>query len=330
MKDKSELPQIRFNEITKEWVIFSKARAKRPSDFVQEEKMPQLPDYDPKCPFCPGGAASKDPTLLAIEDLRIVPNKFPALVSYGESKLIETNERKKYIAGFGYHEVVIETSKHNWLMGYSSVEEISKVIKAWKERFIQLRADKRVKAIVIFRNFGPKAGPSLVHPHSQIIATPVVPTMLRILWNAAMNYYDENMCCAFCRLIEEEKAAKIRVVMENKDFIAICPYASELPMQITIYPIEHQPSFAMLKEESIPYLADMLNKLLHAFHKAFGYPSYNLVIRTPPMDEEDEFAHWHLEILPRLTSFAGFELGSGMHINPVFPEEAAAFIKSHF
>ena len=177
-------------------------------------------------------------------------------------------------------------------------------------------------------NHGEQAGTSLRHPHCQLIATPVVPQLLRLRHHVATEYFDQTGRCLYCVLMEEELSAGKRVVAENADYVAIAPYASHVPFELWICPKRHQASFGWVDTGRLWPLAELLKTVLQKLNVGLENPAFNLTVNTAPRGDEDEdYFLWHLQILPRLTMRAGFEMGSGMSINPVLPEEAAAYLR---
>ncbi len=335
----SSIPEIRKDYLTGDWVIFAPARGKRPHDFSEESRKENLPEHDPNCPFCPGGIAEKNqPSIYEIKDendrwiLRSVFNKYPALIPNIRFDVRLTEEGYKYRTGYGYHEVIIESEKHNMPLSFPEApkEHIERVLTAYLERFRHYREKgKNIRMVIIFKNYGPLAGASLIHPHSQLIATPVVGGHYRKIWDNMRAWQDENGTCLVCWMIHREMLSGERIVYRNEHFVAFAPFASSVAYQVMIAPTEHLSSFAQLRRQRIPYLADVLGKVLGAIKVALGNPSFNLVIKSPPFDEEDFFAHWFIEILPRTAHLAGFELGSRMTINTVLPEDAADLLREH-
>ncbi|MCX5749674.1 MAG: galactose-1-phosphate uridylyltransferase [Candidatus Saganbacteria bacterium] len=329
------MSQLRQNPATKEWVIIAKERAKRPEDFALAKIPEQLPEYDSKCPFCPGNESQTPKEIFEYRPsgtkpgskgwrLRAIPNKFAAL----EDKAGEVPDRKKendffrYMDGLGVHEVIIESPRHDLHLAIMEQKHVEEIFLAYRQRYIELSKDTRFEIIKIFKNHGKGAGTSLQHPHSQIIAAPVTPTHIRSRLDEAMRYYDDEGKCVFCEMIEKEKEAGSRIVMETDNFICFEPFASRSPFETYILPKEHQDSFGMISEELTKEFAYITKSMLVKINKSLNNPDYNYMISsTPPHDSSEEYYHWHLRIDPRVTSVAGFEIGSGIYINTVIPED---------
>ena len=335
----SDNPEIRKDYLTGDWVLLAPGRGKRPHDFSEESPSENLPEYDPRCPFCPGGIADRtQPSIYEVRDengqwvLRSILNKYPALKPEVRFDIRLTEEGYKYRTGYGFHEVIIESNKHNVPLNFPDAPKahVERVLAAYLERFKHYRENgKNIRMVIIFKNYGPLAGASLIHPHSQLIATPVVGGHYRKIWDNMRTWQDENGTCLICWMINREMLSGTRIIYKNEHFIAFAPFASSVAYQVMIAPLEHSCSFAKLKKQRISHLADIVGKVLGAIKKALGNPSFNLVIKSPPFDEEDFFAHWYMEILPRTAHFAGFELGSRMSINTVLPEEAAELLREN-
>lgn len=338
------MPELRENLATKRWVIIATERAKRPEDFKKGKELPApRPPYDEKCPFCEGNETSDQDEALSIRDpgtkagekgwkLRVIPNKYPALVPAQKGASIEVKRHKAgiylHMEGTGKHEVVVENPAHNKTIATMSVEEVAAVIKSYHERYLALDWDPAYKQVIIFRNQGAGAGASQLHPHSQIIATAIIPQHMRYAFNEAQRYYEELGRCVFCDMIKYELAEKERLVMQNDKFVAFVPYAALLPFETWILPLKHKTTFSDLSPEDIEPLAQILHDILAKFYYGMNNPDYNYCIRSVPHYSACEpYYHWHIQILPRLTTPAGFEIGSGMSVNVALPEESAKFLR---
>ncbi|MCB1178010.1 MAG: DUF4931 domain-containing protein, partial [Leptospiraceae bacterium] len=288
--------------------------------------------YKDNCPFCVGNEHLATKDIIKIEDesgwkVRIIPNKFPALQPEG------TRERKSdglqhTISGIGVHDVVIESPKHDAVLAFMPEEDIANVIRAYKMRYKEIRQDRRMEAIVIFKNYGESAGSSLEHTHSQIAATPVVPPQFRDRVEETIRYFDDHGDCIFCRTIIDEIAIASRVISENGSFVAFIPFAALTPFHIWVFPRVHKSSFEDISEEEIIDLASILKVLLLKVFHGLGDPDYNYTIRSSPTaDRETRYFHWYLSIIPKMNKQAGFEMGTGMYINSSIPEESAEYLR---
>ena len=329
------MSELRRDPTTLEWVIIAHERAIRPHQLVQKNAEPPAVEFDDDCPFCPGHEHMTPPEVLSQAlpgserpwDVRVVPNRYPALrpdAPFEEGG----DEFFPRFSGAGAHEVVIDTPFHNRELPMMTDREVEEVLRVYQQRYNVLKTDPRVKLVIIFKNKGAVAGTSLAHPHSQIVATPVEPPLVRRRYNVARTYYAGCGRCLYCDILEKERADGRRVVMETERFVAFHPFASRWPFETWILPKEHRSSFADATAEELRDLAPLLRSVLGTLRQKLGDPHYNLVVHSAPTsDSVKPYYQWHLQIVPRLTTAAGFEIGSGMHINTALPEETAAFIR---
>ncbi len=328
------MPELRRDPTTGRWVIIATERASRPSDFVKAEEAQSNID---KCPFCEGKEDKTPPEITALRcsdskpntpgwEVRVVPNKFPALIIEGE---VERKGLGVYdlMNGVGAHEVIIESPDHYSSFESLGVEKIAKIIWSYRDRFLDLRKDPRLKYILIFKNRGKKAGASLEHPHSQLIATPVLPDVIKQELDMSLRYYQYRERCVYCDIIQQEKAEGIRLVSENDEFLAIMPFASVVPFEVSILPKEHLSDFSQIKSQGVRNLAEIIGSVFNMLEKTVPNIPYNFYIHTAPLDNLNiSYYHWHIHVVPRLTELAGFEWGSGFYINPMPPEKAREYV----
>lgn len=326
--------QIRQNKATKEWVIYAPSRSKRPKDFKQkEEGRNALPAVDKECPFCPGNEAMLPNILMELPlpgqdgwQTRVVPNKFPALTPEGDMSR-DTQGIYLRMPGHGRHEVIIESPRHDQNMAEMSLEEVGTIVETYHRRYVDLMKEHGNMMAILFRNYGARAGTSLIHPHSQLVVTGMVPRYIRGREEEAQRYFDEWGRCVFCEILEFEAQDHRRVVEENDSFLAFIPFAAEAPFEIWIMPRRHRADFGDVSDEEKAELAPVLRDSLARLHRKLNDPDYNYVINTSARYRADEpQLHWYLQIRPRLTTRAGFEIGSGISINPSLPEEDAKFL----
>ena len=327
------MPELRQNPITRQWVIIATERAKRPQDLVKKtEGVPPIPSYVERCPFCPGNEHMTPPPSMQMPSdgkwqVRVVPNKFAALSSEGELTR-KFDGFKTTVNGVGLHEVIVETPDHSKFMALLSEQEIELVLQCYRERYIAITKDPRIEHITIFKNHGLSAGTSLEHPHSQVIATPIIPPDIRNRMEEALRFYDSSGQCIFCRVLMDELSDRIRLVQETAHFVAFIPFAALTPFSLWIYPRRHMASFPEIHPEEIADLARMLRIVLAKLYYGLGNPDFNYIVRTAPSEGRYlRYVHWYITVVPRLTRSAGFELGSGIYINPTIPEANAEFLR---
>jgi UDPglucose--hexose-1-phosphate uridylyltransferase len=333
---KSErMNEVRQNKATRQWVIYATARGKRPRDFQEAtEGNQKLSAFDHGCPFCPGNERMLPSIILEMIgnepkewQTRVVPNKFPALTPEGD---VIRLPQGLYVAmgGYGRHEVIVESPRHDQDIALMSPREVDTVIETYHKRFCDLIDNCKNMMIIIFRNHGLKAGTSLIHPHSQMIVTGFVPNYIRWREEEAQRYFDEWGRCVYCDILEFETKDRQRVILENESFLVFVPYAAEVPFETWVMPKKHLTSFGRISDPSKADLAVALHDILTKLRLKLGDPDYNYIINTSTQYKTDEpQLHWYLQIRPRLTTQAGFEIGSGISINPSLPEEDADFLR---
>jgi UDPglucose--hexose-1-phosphate uridylyltransferase len=255
-----------------------------------------------------------------------MPNKFPALQIYGE--LNKTGEGIfDKMSGIGAHEVIVETPDHMLSLSTMPLKGVEDALWAYYQRINDLRKDRRFKYVLIFKNEGEAAGASLEHSHTQLIALPIIPKLVKEETDSAKRYFDLKERCIFCDVINQELEAKKRVIYENAQYVAIAPFAASAPFETWILPKKHESAFHPPDNNFMP-LAEIIQVILKQIDKILDIPPYNFVIHTSPFSEEvNDYYHWHIELVPKLTKIAGFEWGSGFYINPTPPEESAKFMR---
>jgi len=331
------MPELRKDPVVGRWVIISTERSRRPTSF---EPMPAVktPSF---CPFCPGNEDKTPPEVWAQRanggapnsagwGVRVVPNKFPALQIEGT---LDRRGEGLYdkMNGVGAHEVVIETPTHDQDFADLPLEQFRQVLIAYRERVADLHRDRRFRYVLVFKNHGSQAGATLEHTHTQLIATPIIPRTLQEEIEGARAYYELKERCVFCDIVQQETAENNgrRVVTMNERFLAIEPFAPRFPFETWILPRQHAAAYqAVSDEQSLTDLAVLFKDVLSRLNRALDRPPYNFAIHTSPVsDTELEYYHWHIEIMPKLTRVAGFEIGSGFYINPTPPEDAAQYLR---
>lgn len=338
------MSQIRKDQPSGRWVIIASDRSKRPDDFrpPQEEKKQTDTGF---CPFCEGNEPKTPPEVFALGKkgraknrpgwrVRVVPNKFPAL-QRGTPPKISQKGLFQWMDGVGVHEVIIETPSHEKELSDLSFSHISDVLWTYGERIKNIEEEWHYQYVHVFKNKGKEAGASLSHPHSQIVATPIIPKKVYEELNRAEWLFLKNKECIFCGIIEEEFHIQERLVLKNEHFCAIVPFAPRFPFEMRVYPLRHSPYYIEMTKTERMSLARLLKTLLLKMKNVLSDPPYNYYIHQAPNpslpheawpDMEKSF-HWHMEIIPVLTRAAGFEWGTGFYINPVSPETAAKFLR---
>jgi UDPglucose--hexose-1-phosphate uridylyltransferase len=329
------MPELRQNYFTKEWVIIAKERAKRPEELATHRPPKAVPSFVEACVFCPGNEGKTPPEVLRLPSdsqntwqVRIVPNKFGALSRDAKpTRVVRRSHRT--MEGFGIHDVIIDTPDHAQIMALMPEAHVANVLRAYKSRYDALSHDPRIAHITIFKNHGLEGGASLEHPHSQLVATPVISNQVRDRLEEALRHFDEYGECMFCEVVQQELNDPERIVLETEHFVALEPFASPPPFCTHIYPRRHMASFGDISAHEIQDLAHALRTVLAKLYHGLENPDFNFTIRSAPAEWIGvRYFHWYLSIIPRLTRVAGFELGSGMFINTVLPEAAAEFLRN--
>jgi len=260
-------------------------------------------------------------------ELRVVPNKFPALQVEGTLDR-QPDGMFDRMNGIGAHEVIIETPHHDRSLAVMSEPEIERVLWAYRERILDLKRDGRLRYILVFKNHGAAAGATLEHTHSQLIALPIVPDFLRQELSGARRHFEVKERCVFCDVVHEDLLDGRRIIQENADIVALAPYAPRFAFETWLLPRRHGARFEEAPRHEYESLARMLKSVLQRMDRALETPPYNLIVHTSPFSEETgDFYHWHVEIMPKLTRVAGFEWGTGFYLNPTSPEEAAQALR---
>ncbi len=334
------MSEIRQRLDTGEWVIMAPERLKGKT--LQKIKNPLqniYPYYEENCPFCPGN----DDRYANIEldritgpgadnwVVRCVENKFQIFSNHEISPPVsEEYEREgiyhKY-SRYGNHELIIESALHNKTFAIMSSQEVTNVIKMYYRRYKALNNGRNLQT-VLFKNHGSLSGASQKHPHSQIVSMLVVPEYIRFLIENAIRFYDRHGKCVFCKIIDFELESGERIVYQNDKFVAFVPYAASVPYEIEIYPKNHEGSFDTMPYSDIEYLSECIRVVMRKLYIALSNPDFNIIFRNPPYHMSDIYPyHWHIKIVPYLATPGGFELGSGMRVNVMRPEESAEVLR---
>ena len=336
------MPQLRKDPVIGRWVIISTERGRRPRDFGKGYSGP--PDKD--CPFCEGKEQQTPPEIYAVRPqgtlpdskgwkVRVVPSIAPFLDNQGElwKKGIGLYD---LIAAYGSHEVVVETPNHIANMADLEERQIEEILTTYVKRIEALKKDKKIKYVLIFKNYGWQAGGGRVqHSRSQIIATPVNLKRVKEELEGSKKYYAYHERCIYCDIVQEELDLKERIVLDVDGILAVVPFAPRFPFEVWILPKKHSSDFHKIDSQERNSLAKVLKEVLAKIKKLLDDPPYNYVIHTAPFRRAhkgywttiDEDYHWHIEVIPRLTQVAGFEWGTGFYICPTLPEEAAKYLR---
>jgi len=331
------MSDLRRDSITGRWVIVNTDEPAMPHEYEHEDTHAWRTGA---CPFCYGNESSTPPEIIAIREpgtaantpgwqVRVIPNKFPALQIEGA---LDRRPMGLYDMsnGVGAHEIVVDTAYHHKDFSDLLDSEVTNILNIYAQRTLDLEKDRRFKYILIFKNHGSSAGASAEHPHSQIIALPMVPKNVKEELYGAQKYFDYRERCVFCDMIHQEIEDQQRIVAENKNFIMFCPFVSRFPFEVWIIPRKHTSFFCQTPYEQMPDLAVLLRSLISKVKKVFGNPAYNFIVHSAPVNSDansTDSYHWHLEFIPKLTRVAGFEWGTGFYLVPTPPEVAAKLLR---
>jgi len=325
------MSELRKDPVTRRWVIFDEKYKKKHTYQKKFKRKKRIKERE-KCPFCPGNEQMTPPPTLVINgdsentwSVRIIPDKYPIIEStqpvrapYG---IYDT------IRGGGRHELLIESPYHSSRELLFRLSQIELVFEALKKRIKELKSLKYVKHCMILKNYKIDET-EIAHPHSHIVALPVIPKSIKEELQGAFQYYSFKERCVFCDMILEEKRIEKRIVYENSKFLAFCPYASRFPFEIWVIPKKHSPDPCDMKKIEIKCLAKTLNQVFIMLARALNDPPFNLFIHISPFNVIDlPYYHWHIEIVPKILKLAGFEWGTGFYINSTLPRNAAKFLR---
>jgi UDPglucose--hexose-1-phosphate uridylyltransferase len=330
-KEHNAESELRQDIVTGDWVIIATARAKRPREFASFHRVEDAHSIH-DCLFEHPEETGQEKDVLIYNSgqngwsLRVFPNKYPA-VSRG--KIPGSLEEGPYFAmtGTGYHEVIVmrDHYRHIALM---ETWQVAELFDAYQDRYLSLMSKKSVNYIQIFHNHGTESGASIAHPHSQLIAVPVISPYVELELKGAENYWKSHKHKVYSVIAEYESEHKKRVVFENDQFIAFCPFASRIAFEVWVMPKKHSPYFERITDEEKFQLAEVFQAALKTIYKGLGDPPYNFYLHTSPCDGKDyEAYHWHIEILPHTATWAGFELSTGIEVSIIQPEVAAEFLR---
>jgi UDPglucose--hexose-1-phosphate uridylyltransferase len=327
--------ELRFDLVSKDWVVIATGRARRPETFAQERKENGQKDIIKEkqaCPFC--DMKNQASPILERKDEKgkwkivVIPNKFPAF-SCGHSFHERKDGPYRIMDGIGFCEVVV-TRDHERQMAQFSTKEIREVLDVYQERYLDLMNEKMINYISILHNHGKEAGASVAHPHSQIIAHSLIdPDLKRSLTGSSVFWKKhKEKKCVHCLMLDWDKKSGERIVFENKKFRVVVPFTSRIAFETRIYPIAHRAYFERIEDDEKDYLAEAFQAALSKINKGLNNPPYNFFLHTAPCDGKNyDHYHWHWEILPKTSVWAGFELGTGIEISTIEPEKAAEYLK---
>lgn len=327
------MSEIRENRLTGEWVIIAPERAKRGGNLASAGDSVVIPPFVESCPFCPGNEGADERFRLEEGEghwiIRSVDNKFSVLSKSGELSVDgRPTDLGISVNGVGPHEVLIEGREHHLSMALYPPAHVRRIVEAYRNRFRTFYSDPRVRHVIVFKNHGAEAGASQQHPHSQIVGLPIVPGQILARNRLAQRFYEEHAQCLACTMIAQEEKLEDRIVCANAHFVAFVPYAALSPYHVWVFPRNHGACFSEQSDEALGSLAEILRAVLARLHQLLNNPAFNLVIRSLGPDEKGvPHFHWYLSMIARVNKAAGFELGTGMYVNPSSPELSARALR---
>ena len=324
--------QLRQDLVSGDWILIAANRNARPHQFKNKEKRERVPAKG--CPFENPEMLDHSEPLLQFFDkngwtIKIIENKFPAFTHKDICGKVSRHGPYLVEPGIGHHDLVITRNHHKDFPDLDKRSALA-VFKAFQDRYLMLLHDKCLDYVSIFHNWGPKAGASIYHPHYQCIAIPVVPPDVEHSLQGSKKFFKENRTCAHCSMIAWEQKEKKRIVFENKHAIAFAPFASRNSFEIRVFPKKHISFFENTQANDLEAVVSVLQKSLKLMKLSLKDPDYNFFVHTAPVKDKRKFAyyHWHIEILPKANIIAGFELSTGIEINPVDPDEAVKILRA--
>ncbi len=334
--------EVRKDYLLNRWVVIAKERKKRPVDFVKKI----VETKEGICALCPGNEHMTPPAALVYLSsngeirkerdqngyrhkdwlIRVVPNLYPAFTPPNEEEM-KIRESPVLKRAEGHHEVLVESPCHDEHPGVARVSQLVHVINAYRDRLRDISGKPYVKYVSIFKNHGREAGASLSHAHTQLIATPFIPRIPEEELEASESFWKKNHECPFCDVMKREKEGP-RFIWENNSFVVFAPWASVNPMEFWVFPKRHQSNMLSISQGEIRDLAETMRVCLGGLKSLLNDPPYNFGFHTISSEDAEEYYHWHLEVYPRLAIWAGFEKSTGLFVNVISPEDAAAELKN--
>lgn len=315
--------EFRKDIVSGDWILVAGGLKKKPNFFAKTFKRPRISKKG--CPF--ENVAKGHKLILSSEFAKVVLNKFPILTPHKVCPIPLSEAPYKKMAGVGFQELVI-TPNHSRSLGDMTKEEVLSVLEAYLSRYQALKKEKCIEYILIFHNHGPSAGATVPHPHSQILALPIIPLDVSRSLSGSASYFKKYSRCVHCAILEKELRDKKRIIYKNRDFIAIAPYASHVSFETRLYPLKHGSNFEDMSQAEKENFADMMRVVLAKLKNGMNDTDYNFFIHTAPVKADHvKHYHWHLEILPRTSIWGGVELGTGTEVIKMPPEQAARILR---
>lgn len=326
------MSELRQDLVSKDWIISAPERAGRPRDFAKG-KIRRTPSPHATCPFEKLKETKNWPPILSYPneqrwEVVIIPNKYPALVHHQACPEPLRKGPHHFTAGVGHHDLLI-TRDHRKTLAGLPLSKALRVFLILQERYRVLAADRCLFYSSTFFNWGKSAGASLYHPHYQVLTLPIIPPEVYQSIRGSRKYYEKHRECAHCVMLAFEKKDKKRIVAKNKRGIAVAPFASRQPFEVRVFPQRHLSYFERTPIADLRDVVAVLRDTLKKIRRNLGDPDLNFFVHTSPLKEQKNYRHyhWHIEIIPKTSALAGFELSTGVEINVVDPDAAAAILR---
>ena len=330
--------ELRQDPVTGRWVILSTGRAHRPQQFrPPQQEVGSRATAARDCPFCAHQQdtppivcryGSAEPTVPW--QVCVVPNLYPVM----QPDTGPTQEARfdsgihTRLTATGRHEVVIESPTHQEQTGALTSTQFTYMLHAYRDRMLAMKAMPGVQFVLPMKNSGRAAGASLRHTHSQLFGLPMVPDVVQLELSRATDFFNARQECIFCHLVHTEIEFADRIVSMDDHFVAWCPFASRFAYEVWVAPRRHRARFESTSDGDLQALGQFTQELIRKLDQNPQIQAYNYFLHSLPFDShpEDHY-HWHIEILPRIAMQAGFEWGTGIHINTVAPSRAASELR---
>lgn len=336
------MSELRQNILTGNWVVISPERGRKPTRLkatAPTNEAPNQPAYDPACPFCPGNEAVGEIDVFhEISDAngrwlaRVVDNKFKIFDQH-ESCPTSLTPFERYgpharMEGCGEHFLVLEHPEHNRVLGKMNPDSLRAVFTCYLEIVRRLKTNPNNLVTLVFKNQGRKAGGSQPHAHSQIVGSRVVPAWMRTALHAQERYFDGNGHCALCDILAFERSERVRIIAEHNGVTALSPFAAGYPYEVWVVPERHFACYHDIDAHTLNTLSVMVGQVLECYVDQLGNPDYNIFLYSSPYPLAGvPFYHLYVRLVPRLKEIGGFEMGSRIPVNPIFPEAAAQILR---
>ena len=323
--------ELRQDLVSGDWIVVAPERANRPDQFAHR-KIKRVVAPKNSCPFeNPQKTGHEKPVLIYGNSewrLQVIANKYPTFRHRNQCAPIFKSGPFSVAETIGHHDVVI-TRDHKKNFSDLSRRDAEQVFESFWDRYLMLHEDQCVAYVAIFQNWGPTAGASVYHPHYQIIGLPIVPPDITHSLDGSLNFFHLRKKCVHCLTLQWELRYKKRIIYENAGAVAYAPFVSKTPFEIRIFPKRHLSYFENTLDHDMNYIVAALQRALQCYKENLGDPDYNFFIHTAPIKNKEKYPmyHWHIEVIPKITISAGFELGTGMDINVIDPDQAARILR---